>query len=137
MTKAATLNDLIAFQTPPRKTDDETVGQFLRRRLIAHAESCVEEPHVTPAAIVSACALVGADPIQLIFDQMDQAMRWDEPFRSHFFDDAREWFVSTDIDELMKQLDQHRERRADHVALVQAVLDGKVIIGGDTLAVRP
>ncbi|MFN4295244.1 MAG: hypothetical protein ACK4FB_00245 [Brevundimonas sp.] len=135
MKTPATLNDLIAFQAPHQKGEKEPVGEFLKRRLIAHAESYVEEPHVSPAAIASACKLLGADPIQLILDQEEEVTSWDEPFRSHFFEDAKEWFVNTGLDDLMAQLDQHHERRRGQQKLVQATLDGKVRIAGDALAI--
>lgn len=134
MTTPATLKDLTAWLAPHRRAGPENTGEFLKRRLISHAGSLVEEPHVTPQAIVAICKLTGDDPIPLIVDELDRALTWNEPFRSHFFDDARTWFVETDLDELVAQVSRHRERVSDAKRLAAAALDGHLrLLGEGTL----
>ena len=122
--KPASVNDLIAWQSSHRKRDDESVGKFLNRRLVSYAASLTEEPHVAPQTIVATCKLTGDDPIHLIFAQTDHAMTWDDPFKSHFLDDARSWLTETGLDELMGQLERHRDSVNDDRLLMQAALDG-------------
>jgi hypothetical protein len=131
MNTAATLKDLAAWLSPHRKAEAETTGEFLKRRLISHARSLVEEPHMKPHEIIAICKITGDDPIALIFDEVDCALTWNEPFRSYFFDDARTWLVGTDLDELVAQIVRHREGAADAKLLVDAALDGRLRILGD------
>jgi|LauGreSBDMM110SN_4_FD.fasta_scaffold217067_2 hypothetical protein len=131
MTTSATLKNLAAWLAPHRKAETETTGEFLKRRLTSHAGSLVQEPYVTPQAIIAICKITGDDPIALIFDEVDCALTWNEPFRSYFFDDARTWLVGTDLDELVAQIVRHREGAADAKLLVDAALDGRLRILGD------
>lgn len=131
MTTPVTLKDLTAWLAPHRKAETETTGEFLKRRLISHAGSLVEEPHMKPQAIIAICELTGDDPIPLIFDEMDCALTWNEPFRGHFFEDARTWLVGTDLDELVAQVGSHRERVSDAKRLTAAALDGHLRLLGD------
>jgi hypothetical protein len=142
LTAPATLKDLTAWLAPHRKSETETTGEFLKRRLTSHAGSLVEEVYLTPQAIIAICRLTGDDPIPLIFEEMDCALAWSEPFRGYFFDDARTWLVETDLDGLVAQIVRHRERVADAKLLVDAALDGRLRILGDgthdqVAAVRP
>ncbi|WP_396594825.1 hypothetical protein [Brevundimonas sp. R86498] len=129
--KPTSLAELLAWQAMHTRGPLETVGQFLKRRLVSHANSLVEDPHVRPQDIVATCEMTGDDAVGLIFDQMDAALTWDEPFRSHFLEDAQEWFVGTDIDELVAQFERHRGLTQAQKSLIEAALDGRVTLSDD------
>ena len=89
---------------------------------------------MTPQAIVDICKLTGDYPISLIFGETDYALTLNEPFRSNFLDDARTWLVGTDLDQLVAQVDRHRERVVDGKRLIAAALDGHLkLLGAGTL----
>jgi hypothetical protein len=124
MTTPATLNDLTARLAPHRKAETETTGEFLKRRLISHAGSVVEEPSMKPQAIVAICELTGDDPIPLIFDELDCGLTWSESLRGHFYDETRTQLAGTRLDVMVSQVDRYREEVSINKRFFFARLDG-------------
>ncbi|MDP1912094.1 hypothetical protein [Brevundimonas sp.] len=127
-TNPATLKDLIAWQALNLKTDDESVGQFLKRRLTSRGTSLTDGSSNDPIATAAASDPPGGDPHALIFDEMGSALVFDERFRALFFEGVRRGIVATDVADALAEANRQRDSAGAGKALVQAALDGRLTL---------
>ena len=136
-TDPATLKDLIACWALNQKTDDESVGQFLKGCLTYRAALHSDGPFADLAPIDDASHSPGWDARALIFDEMEEALITDERFRNHFFRDDWKAFITSGTADAPAEVPWNSAGVPK--ALVEAALAGRLILfdGGGTAAILP